>query len=165
MVQHYYPSALVLLISITTFIGILILRFRSRILFAFYCWSIQNQQSENTVKERVLIVGSGRTAENVTWLLNHPRYSFGFTIMGYIDNDLTVQDMKIYGHPIIGRYQDIPKLVKKLDIGVIILADHRTREETKSGRSWLYTLCRNTGAQMVMVPDFYHSLKILKERI
>jgi lipopolysaccharide/colanic/teichoic acid biosynthesis glycosyltransferase len=163
-ILHYYPSVLVLVFSMSAFIGFLVLRFRSRLLFSLLCWSNQNQQKENTVKERVLIVGSGRTAENVTWLLNHPRYSFGFTIMGYIDNDLTVQDLKIYGRQIVGRYQDIPRIVKKMDIGVIILADHRAREETKSGRSWLYTMCRNTGAQMVIVPDFYHSLKILKEK-
>jgi FlaA1/EpsC-like NDP-sugar epimerase len=108
-----------------------------------------------TPRERVIIVGSGRTAEHIAWLMSHPAYSSKFQVIGFIDDDLRSQGMTIYGSKVIGRIDDIPGIVQKVDIGLIILADsHTASHKYKEFRK----LADFRPARVVVAPDIFGSL-------
>jgi FlaA1/EpsC-like NDP-sugar epimerase len=108
-----------------------------------------------TTRERVIIVGSGRTAEHIIWLMEHPTYSGKFQIVGIIDDDLRSQGMTIYGSKVIGRIHDIPALVQKLDVGLIIVADFSTASHKYKEFRELANL---KPARVVATPDIFGSL-------
>jgi FlaA1/EpsC-like NDP-sugar epimerase len=112
-------------------------------------------------RERVLLVGSGRTAEHLAWLMDHPAYSGKFQIIGFIDDNLLSQGMKIYGSKVIGMVKDIQKIVKEYDIGLIILADGQIASDK-------YSQFQNTArfrpATIVVAPDIFGSLNGLDGR-
>jgi len=141
--------------SILSLFGIIIVRYRDRLISGILSRLLTHRLNTNAVRERVLIVGSGRTAEHIAWLMDHPAYSGKFQIVGFIDNDLLSQGMKIYGSKVIGRIEDIHKILKKQDIGLIILADDQIA-------SHKYTEFRNIGsfspARIVVAPDIFGSL-------
>lgn len=66
--------------------------------------------------------------------------------------------MKIYGSKVIGRFEDLQKIVKERDIGLIILADnqmaaHKYRE--------FRNLSSFSPARIVVAPDIFGSLHAL----
>jgi len=81
------------------------------------------QKVAQATSEHVLIIGTGPTAQMTTWLIKHNESSSKFWVVGFIDNDFFKQGMRIYGSEVIGMCKDIPDLVKKHDVGLIIVAD------------------------------------------
>lgn len=144
--------------SILCLFGIIIVRYRGRLISGLLSRLLTHRLHTQATRERVLIVGSGRTAEHISWLMDHPTYSGKFQIVGFIDDDLMSQGMKIYGSRVIGRMEDIQKIVEKRDIGLIILADNRMA-------SHKYREFRNTAsfspARIVVAPDIFGSLSCL----
>ena len=105
--------------------------------------------------ERILIVGAGRTAEHIAWLLDHPTYSKKFIIAGFIDDDLLSQGLKIYGYKVIGTRADIKNIINKYDIGLIILADYHM---TDSDHCSICDLVEGTSIRVLVAPDIFGSL-------
>ena len=141
--------------SLLSLFGIIIVRYRGRLVSGILSRLLTSRSSTQLIRERVLIVGSGRTAEHLAWLMDHPTYSGKFQIVGFIDDDLFSQGMNIYGAKVIGRVEDIQRIVKDQDIGLIILADNQMA-------SHKYKEFRNTAnfnpARIVVAPDIFGSL-------
>jgi lipopolysaccharide/colanic/teichoic acid biosynthesis glycosyltransferase len=145
--------------AILSLIGIILVRYRGQLFNSIARRLLASPRLvEQATLERVLIVGSGRTAEHIAWLMDHPTYSGKFKIVGFIDDDFNSQGMKIYGAKVIGSVSDIPNMIKKHDIGLIILADN----QMASGK---YKEFRNTAifspARIVVAPDIFGSLSSL----
>lgn len=52
--------------SILSFFGILIIRYRGQLISGLFgTWALTHRLNASVIRERVLIVGSGRTAENI----------------------------------------------------------------------------------------------------
>jgi FlaA1/EpsC-like NDP-sugar epimerase len=141
--------------SILSLLGIIIVRYRGQLITGLMSRLLTHQLDTRGTRERVLLVGSGRTAEHIAWLMDHPTYSGKFQIVGVVDDDLLSQGMKIYGSKVIGRVEDIHNIVKKHDIGLIILADNQMDSRK-------YQEFRNTAsfspARIVVAPDIFGSL-------
>ena len=146
---------LILFSAFLAFAGFVLIRYRSRLLIGLISRIIQTSSSPNSVRERVLIVGAGRTAEHIAWLLNHPTYSKRFQIIGFIDDDLLSQGLKVYGAKVIGTGVDIKELVNKYDIGLIILADYRM---TDSDFCAICDGIAQTSVKVFVAPDIFGSL-------
>ena len=71
-------------------------------------------------RERVLIVGSGQNAQHAAWILDQPGNAQKFQVSGFVDDDLFAQGMRVHGANVLGTWNDIPKLVAKQDIKVMI---------------------------------------------
>ena len=144
--------------SILSLFGIIIIRYRGRLISGLLSRLLTRHLNISSARERVLIVGSGRTAEHLAWLMDHPTYSGKFQIVGFIDDDLLSQGMNIYGSKVIGRVEDIQKIRKEHDIGLIILADNLIASQN-------YKEFRNTTlfipARVVVAPDIFGSLSCL----
>jgi lipopolysaccharide/colanic/teichoic acid biosynthesis glycosyltransferase len=149
----------VILIALTlSLAGIILVRYQGRLMSGLASRVSSRQLNIQATRERVLIVGSGRTAEHIAWLMNHPTYSSKFKIAGFIDNDLQSLGMNIYGSKVIGKIEDIQKVVKEHDIGLIILADNQIASQNYKG-------FRDTAsfhpARVVVAPDIFGSLSCL----
>lgn len=144
--------------SALSLFGIIIIRYRGRLVSGLLSRLLTRQIETQATRERVLIVGSGRTAEHIAWLMAHPTYSGKFQIVGFIDDDLRSQGMQIYGSKVIGRVENIQQIVKKHDIGLIILADNQMA-------SHKYREFRNAAsfspARIAVAPDIFGSLSNL----
>jgi lipopolysaccharide/colanic/teichoic acid biosynthesis glycosyltransferase len=159
---HYYTGftslrlyGVILGASILSLLGIIVIRYRGQLISGLISRLLVHQLDTRATRERVLLVGSGRTAEHIAWLMDHPTYSGKFQIVGFIDDDLLSQGMKIYGSKVIGRVEDIQRIIKQHDIGLIILADNQMASRK-------YSEFRNTSkfspARIVVAPDIFGSL-------
>lgn len=159
---HYYLreaslrfSGIILISSIFSLSGIVFVRYRRRLINGLLGRLMTRHLNSLTSRERVIIVGSGRTAEHIAWLMDHPTYSRKFQVVGFIDDDLRSQGMSIYGSKVIGMISDIPQIVQNRDIGLIILADFQTASRKyKEFRE----LANFEPARIVVAPDIFGSL-------
>lgn len=162
---HYYLGftglsvyGVILGASTLSLIGIIMVRYWRRLASGLSSRLLTHQPHVHTIRERVLIVGSGRTAEHISWLMDHPTYSEKFQIIGFIDENLQSQGMKIYGSKVIGRFEDLQKIVKERDIGLIILADNQMAAHKYSE---FRNLSSFSPARIVVAPDIFGSLNAL----
>lgn len=135
--------------------GIVFMRYRGRLIDGLVSRLATLRLKFATNRERVIIVGSGRTAEHIAWLMDHPTYSGKFQVLGFIDDDLRSQGMRIYGSKVIGRIHDIARLVKEQDVGLIILADFQTAALRYRDFRQLAIF---KPARVVVAPDIFGSL-------
>jgi len=156
--KSFEVFGIILIASMLSFAGIVFMRYRGRLIEGFLSRLFPSRLASAT-RERVIIVGSGRTAEHIAWLMDHPTYSGTFQIVGFIDDDLLSQGMNIYGSKVIGRLSDLPQIIRNQDIGLIILADFRTA----AGK---FKEFRETDlfkpARVVVAPDIFGSLSGLR---
>jgi FlaA1/EpsC-like NDP-sugar epimerase len=116
---------------------------------------LHNRGAAQAARERVLIVGSGITAQLATWLLDHPAIANRFWVVGMIDDDLYKQGMRIFGVQVLGACKDLPQLIAKYDIGVIILADQRIAESEEVTN---IARCRTASTRIAVLPDIFATL-------
>jgi lipopolysaccharide/colanic/teichoic acid biosynthesis glycosyltransferase len=118
-----FPSGLILIASAIALSGFVFVRYRNRFFWGMMSRILHYQKVAQATSEHVLIIGTGPTAQMTTWLIKHNESSSKFWVVGFIDNDYFKQGMRIYGSEVIGMCKDIPDLVKKHDVGLIIVAD------------------------------------------
>jgi hypothetical protein len=152
------PSGLVVIASFLSLVGFVAVRYRSRLATGLLSRIMRNRVKTYTNRERVLIVGSGHNAQYAAWILDRPENSQKFQVFGFVDDDLSAQGMRVYGVNVIGTYGDIPKLIPKHAIKVVMLADYRiTQDQHRS----IAEACRVTNTRFVRMPDMVDSLNDL----
>lgn len=152
------PPALILMASALSGIGFIIVRYRSRLLAGLALRWLNISGAVKAAKERVLIVGGGEAGQLMSWLLRNGNNSGAFHLIGFIDDDLYKQGTRIQGINVLGRREDIPKLVAQHDVGVIAFAIHNI---TPRERAALLGICASTTAQLVVMPDVAGLLNVL----
>ena len=157
-----FPPALILVASGLALAGFVLIRYRGRLITVFLSRILRHRIGTQPTRERVLIVGSGRTAEHIAWLLDHPTYAGKFQVVGFVDDDLLSQGMRIYGASILGTCKNIPELVQKHDVGLILLADHRLAYKEYQSISAAY---EGTSVRIAVIPDIFGSLLGLSEAL
>ena len=161
MFVGYLPADLILIGSVFSLFGFIITRTRTLIIPHFLDRSIIFQKKNQLMRERVLIIGLGASAQHTAWLFDHLLNSKLFYVVGFVDNDLTKQGIRYFGAKVVGKWEDIPELVKKHDIGLIILADYRV---DKKGYRLIKDICAPTSARFVVMPDILASINHLVKR-
>ncbi len=146
---------MILLAGLISMAGFTFGRSRERLVGSLRSRLQVRRRNGGAPRTRVLIVGSGRTAEHIAWLMDHPTYSAKFEVAGFIDDDLLSQGMKIYGSRVIGQIKDIPQLLAEHEIKLIVLADTRMAECICQQFA---ELTAGGTARMVMVPDIFGAL-------
>lgn len=129
-----------------------------RITYRWYSHFQYKKRQKDTVTEnhsiRVLIVGGGRAGSQIISEL-HNRQVIRVPIAIVDDNPLT-HTYKNQGVPVLGDRNDIPKLVKDLEIDEIIIAipsaDRKTIQE-------IIQIARKTPANVKMLPYFAGALE------
>ena len=102
------------------------------------------------IGERVLLVGAGELGEMALWLLHRSSYDEAFGIVGIVDDDVKKQGLRIHGHLVLAGTDQIPDLVKKYDIGLIIFAISNIQPNK---RKQLIESCCSSEAKTIEIPD------------
>ncbi len=139
---------------ILSLVGFSILRFRSRLFNSLTRWLINSSAAARATRERVLIIGTGRTAEHIAWIFEHPAYQNKFNVMGFIDDNFTSAGGRIYGSNVIGTYKQIPEILRRMGIGLVILADHTLQVDDFHD---IDRACQQASARLVQIPDIFGS--------
>ena len=75
--------------------------------------------------------------------------------MGIVDDDPAKQGMRFDGYKVLGTAADIPELVRRYDIGVIIFAINSISSEDSLR---ILSICRKTNRRVVIISDVLNSL-------
>lgn len=153
---RFLPTPLIVIASTLAFFGYVFMRYRSRILTGTLTRWVTQRKDGLTVRERVLIVGAGDTGQFVAWRLMHGQESLNFQVVGFVDDNIFSQGTRLNGVSILGKRKDIPGLVKKFDIGVIVFAIHNISIPERKG---ILKTCRGTPARVVTWPNTFNLIR------
>lgn len=150
-----FPPMLIVMASVIALAGFVAVRYRRKLAETFLQRVARVRPGAQAALERVLIIGGGSAGHFAAWLLGHNHRNPGVQVVGYIDDDLYKQGERIQGVRVLGRRDEIPELVERYDIGVIVFAIHHisARERLK-----FLEICAKTPAQVIMFPDFLGAL-------
>ncbi|WP_051282468.1 polysaccharide biosynthesis protein [Silanimonas lenta] len=79
----------------------------------------QAQRSARGQRERLLILGAGPTAESLARDLMR---SDGYRVVGFLDDDRSLQGAKIYGLPVLGRLNQLPRIAEEAAVSHVAIA-------------------------------------------
>ncbi len=150
------PFSLYWLIGITTYLGLVAVRYRDRLISSLaYRWLLF-RGSKASFAERILIVGAGRLGELASWLIQRSAYSSILGVIGFVDDDPHKRDLNLGGIKVLGSTSDIPKLVEKYNVSIIFFAISKPSGEESNRIS---KICKETGAKLVVLPDLVNTLE------
>jgi hypothetical protein len=98
----------------------------------------------------VLIIGAGQMAQLAAGFFRQGEPGKMLNIIGLIDDDSKKMGLRYYGNKVIGCTEDIPQLVARWNIGVILFAIGNIPLEK---RNRIIKICRQTSARIVLMPD------------
>ena len=153
-----FSSGLILIASAFALSGFVFVRYRNRFFWGMMSRILHYQKVAQATSEHVLIVGTGPTAQMTTWLIKHNENSSQFWVVGFIDNDYFKQGIRIYGSEVIGMCKDIPDLVGKHDVGLIIVADESI---SNSEFEEIKNRINNDSTRFAIIPDIMGTIESL----
>lgn len=147
---------MLVLIGALSFIGFVVVRYRERILTGLASRWLSIRRTPSALGERVLIVGAGDMGGLVSWLIKHGELARAFSMIGYVDDDPDKTGLMVDGSPVLGMTVDLPTLIEKQDVGLVIFAISNISPEQ---RYRILSICQRTGVQVVMFPDVMNLVK------
>ncbi len=157
LTEPWIPFSLIWLIGTMTLIGLITVRYRERLLTGLANRWLILRGGAASVAERILIVGAGELGELAIWLLQRSAFSTVFGIVGVVDDEPRKQDLRILGFKVLGNTRDIPALVEKYDIGMIVYAISNISPKDEKR---IMSLCDATSARTIIIPDL---IKVLEK--
>ncbi len=116
------PVFMLLAIGILTQLGFIAVRFRFRIFTAIACRWMNFRRHSLGVGERILIIGLDEGFDSAVWQFKSGEYSQIFSIIGVVDDNPTMLGMIVNDCRVLGTIKDLPMIIEKYDIGVLIIA-------------------------------------------
>ena len=153
------PPGMVFNAALLAYLGFVAARYRERLLTGAATRWLHYRGNQTSYGERVLVVGAGECGQLATWLMQKSNLLGAYTIFGMVDDDVSKQGLIIEGHRVLGQTQDIPKIVKKHDIGLILYA---ISQISKEDQEKILVHCRKSSARLVIIPDL---LNIFRKHI
>ena len=149
------PLSIVLFGQFIALTGFVAVRYRSRLISGLeWRWRAvwRHEFPHQTPKKRVLIVGAGEAGSITALRLKHrpPEAHDQYEVVGFVDDDPNKLGMFVEGSRVLGNRKDIPALVEKHNIELIVVAVHNI-----SGPDFIdvLTYCEQTSARINTVPD------------
>jgi len=152
----FLPPGMLLVSGLLAFLGFLTLRYRARLITGLATRWLHHRGRISVLGERVLIVGAGECGQLAAWLLQKSSLSSAFSIVGMVDDDPRKQNLTVDGCQVLGLTRDIPGLVEKKDIGLILFAISKVQPAEQAR---ILSLCRQTPARLVIIPDLLQILQ------
>lgn len=150
------PLSVVLVGNGLALMGFVSVRYRSRVISGLaWRWRAVWHGEFPEQPTRVLIVGAGDAGQTTAWRLKHraPHDSQRrYQVVGFVDDDPAKQQMFVEGCQVLGTRSDIPRLVKELQVELIIVAIHNINGA--DFRDILFC-CEQTNARIQLVPDIF----------
>ncbi len=153
------PMGVIILASGIALAGFIAMRYRGRFADGIARRWTRGRTYANLARERVLIIGGGYAGQFMAWLLRNGPSVETFQIVGCVDDDLFKQGARISGVDVLGRRKDIPRLVAKHDIGILVFAIHNINALE---RKRVLDICATTPARLVIAPDILGMLNEMR---
>ncbi|HEX2978987.1 MAG TPA: sugar transferase [Anaerolineaceae bacterium] len=151
------PPSMVVTAGMFSFIGFTAVRYRSRLLTGVASrWLRFRGARASALGERVLIVGAGEAGQFALWLLRNGNLSQAFTTVGIVDDDPRKIGSHIDGRRVIGTTDDIPSIMEKFDVGLILYA---IANITPNEQERILGLCQGTSARIIYIPEILDTLR------
>lgn len=148
--ERLLPPIMVIVAGSFSFAGFLVVRYRTR-LFAGLIERTSSYRSKSihSLVERVLIIGTEAAAGFAAQLLRGESFTRAFNIVGVVDDNPLQVGMKINGLLVLGSLQDIPDLIKKHDIGIVLFAKLDITQERQES---ILSEIKKSPAHVIMIP-------------
>ncbi len=144
------PASMILFIGIVAGCGFLSVRYRLRLLSSVARRWVNWRQGTSKVGERVLIVGLGEGNKIANYLLKQRTFRTAFSVVGTVDNNNPSQHgMRVSGNWILGGIKDIPNLIKRYDIGMIL----STIPHTETENEHILENCQMSHTRLIFLDD------------
>lgn len=147
---------IIVLVGVFTLLGSLVLRYRLRLITSFASRWLTWRGSGRGFGERVLILGAGAGGEIAHWLIQHASNQEIFNVVGMVDDDPAKRGMRVNRSWVLGSSSEIPSLVSKHDIGVILFAITNISQEA---RDRIVHLCEQQKVRLVFLGDILGSIQ------
>ena len=156
LTPYSLPVPMIFTIGLMAAIGFVIMRYRLRLVTGFASRWIRWRRSAIGAGEHVLIVGAGEGTRIANWLLKQGESGGAFSIVGLVADDQPArQGMRVDGCWVLGGSADLAALIKRYDVGVVLLAVPHVSLEA---RERIAKLCGYSGARLVFLPDLLAAL-------
>ncbi|PKN92341.1 MAG: hypothetical protein CVU44_14470 [Chloroflexi bacterium HGW-Chloroflexi-6] len=150
------PNGYIIAAGAVVSVAFVIARYRLRLLTGLATRWVGLRGAGFGTGERVLVIGAGAGGEIITWLLRRSDFKRLFTVYGYVDDDPSKQGMRYDGVPVLGTTADLPALVEREDIGLVVYAIDRIQT---GDRERILATCRQTEARLVILSDILQSFQ------
>jgi len=151
-----FPLNFVLNFALLTFLGMVTVRYRDRLITGIATRWSNARKDTKAFGEPVLVVGAGDGGELAVWLLQKSEYASAFSVIGFVDDSYRKQNVQVAGLPVLGTSEDIPVLVEKNDIGLILFSISKIDPVRREN---ILQICKNTGVRVILIPDLMDILK------
>jgi FlaA1/EpsC-like NDP-sugar epimerase len=103
---------------------------------------------EEKIRKRALVVGASDAGEALMREMSRSRFS-NYFVVGFVDDDPEKVDMRIHGIRVIGKTEDIPKLVDEFVVAEVIIA---TPDADGPTMRRVVDLCNRSGVRVRTMP-------------
>ncbi len=150
------PPQLVFTAGIISAFGFLALRYRLRLLAGISALWMRWRRVSLVSGERVLIVGAGEGSEIANWLLKRSIFAPAFSVVGLVaDDELNAMGMRLSGCVVLGGMRDLPNLIEKHEIDVVVMAIPHASEEIQQR---IARVCNTKKVRLVLLSDLLEKL-------
>jgi diguanylate cyclase (GGDEF)-like protein len=131
-------------------LGFLSVRYRLRLLSILARRWVDWRQGTSNIGERVLIIGLGEGNRIANYLLRQRIFRAAFSIVGTVDNNSPAQHgMRVSGNWILGGIRDIPTLIERHDIGMIL----STIPQAEAENEQILQFCQMSHTRLIFLDD------------
>jgi len=154
--QIHLPVLMLVDFGIYSFLGSVVVRYRERLITGVASRWIRWRSQRSQIGERVLVIGAGECGQLGIWLLEKSNLSNAFSIAGIVDDNFRMVNQQINGFTVLGTTQDIPEIVKKKNIGLILFAINKVDNKN---RDRILKKCQDLPVRIMMIPDLLTVVK------
>jgi diguanylate cyclase (GGDEF)-like protein len=146
-----FPNSMIIVIGLLSQVSFIVTRYRLRLLTMIANRWLALRRNTLVLGERVLVVGNGEAGQIATWLLSRPAYRTAFSIVGIINNnDPTKNGMRDHGYWMLGTIKDIPSIIIRSDIGIIVSTAPAEAHEINE---YIFDLCQKYNVRLIFLND------------
>jgi lipopolysaccharide/colanic/teichoic acid biosynthesis glycosyltransferase len=150
------PHEMIVLIGVFTLLGSLLIRYRLRMVTSFASRWLNWRGEKTGFGERVLILGAGEGGEIVHWLMRRGSFRQVFTVVGMVDDDPAKRGMRVNHSWVLGSNSELPDLIRKHNIGVVLFAITNISEEA---RDRIVKLCQHSDVRLINLSDILGAIQ------
>ena len=144
------PTNMIIVMGLVTGAGFIATRYRLRLLTSLATRWLNWRQEASRVGERLLIVGLGDGNKIAHYLLKQRTFRTAFSIVGVVDNDNPSQHgMRVSGSWLLGGISDIPDLIEKYDIGMVLSTIPHSNPENEI----ILEFCQLSRTRLIFLDD------------
>ena len=154
-IKHWFslsplPTSMIPFIVLVAGLGFLLVRYRLRLLSSTARRWVNWRQGTSDIGERVLIIGLGEGNKIANYLLRQETFRTAFSVVGTVDNNNPAQHgMRVSGNWILGGIRDIPALIKRYDIGMILSTNPHAEAENEQ----ILEICQLSHTRLIFLDD------------